>query len=204
MDRTEKHLQKIPGVDFYRLTYFLRETETAPATTVNLLPDKCYSVTHNSMIEECVERKSQLDTCAETDKVTLYGYLDAALTGGPLESDLQPHGSTKDGQAVINEIYSQHGGRTKWENAHNATMIQLKTMWNSSNGTKTLMNRIAAFCVNMVDIKRCCKYTGRSTPTVQEQVLWLVGSIIVTNPVLCDPPLSQFLLHNVSLLFRAQ
>ena len=84
MDRMEKHLRKIPGVDFYPLAYLLRKIDTTPETTVNLLPDKCYSVTHNSMIEECVERKSQLDTCAETDKVTLYGYLEAALTGGLL------------------------------------------------------------------------------------------------------------------------
>ena len=160
MDRTEKHLWKIPGVDFYPLAYFLRETDTAPATTINLLPDKRYSVTHNSMIEECVESKSRLDTCAETDKVTLYGYLDAALTSGRLESALQPHESTKDGQQVIEEMYTQHGGRTKWKNDHDATMVQLKTIWNSSNGTKTLTNHTAAFCVNMVDIKRCCKRTG--------------------------------------------
>ena len=94
MDRTEKHLRKIPCVDFYPLVYLLRETDTAPETTVDLLPDKCYSVTHNSMTEECVERKSQLDTCAETDKVTLFGYLEAALTNGSLESTLQPHENT--------------------------------------------------------------------------------------------------------------
>ena len=92
----EKHLRKIPGVVFYPLAYLLRETETVPATTVDLLPDKYYSVTHNSMMKECVEHKSQLDTCSETDKVTLYRYHDAALTGGPLEFTLQPHESTKD------------------------------------------------------------------------------------------------------------
>ena len=36
----------------------------------------------------------------------------------------------------------------------------------------------------MVDIKRCCKCTSRSTPTVREQVSWLVGSIITTNLLL--------------------
>ena len=175
MDRTEKHLQKIPGRDFYHLVYLLQETDTAPETTVDLLPNKAYSVTHSSMIDKCVVRKSQLDTCAETDKVTLYG---------PLEFTLQPHESTKDGQAVIKEMYMQHGGRTKWENAHDSTMIQLKTMWNSSTGTKTLTNHIAAFRVNMVDIKRCYKRTGWSTPIEREQVLWLVGLIIATNPLL--------------------
>ena len=76
MYRTEKHLRKIPGVDFYPLAYLLWETETALATSVDLLPDKYYSITHNSMIEECVKHKSQHDTCAETDKVTLFGYLE--------------------------------------------------------------------------------------------------------------------------------
>ena len=53
------------------------------------------------------------DTCAETDRVILYGYLEAALTGGPLEFALQPHESTKDGQTAIKEMYIHHGGRTK-------------------------------------------------------------------------------------------
>ena len=60
MNRTEKNLRKISGVNFYPLAYLLRGTDTAPETTVDLLPDKCYSVTHNSMIEEYVERKSEL------------------------------------------------------------------------------------------------------------------------------------------------
>ena len=101
MDRIKKHLRKIPGVDFYPLAYLLRETDTAPATDIDLLPRKCYLITHNSLIEECVERKSHLDTCCETDKVTLYGYLETALTGRPLELTLQPNEDTKDGQAVL-------------------------------------------------------------------------------------------------------
>ena len=77
-----------------------------------------------------------------------------------------------------------YGGHTKWENAHDSTMIQPKTMWNSLNGTKILTNHIAALRVNMVDIKRCCKCTGWSTSTVREQILCLVGLIITTNPLL--------------------
>ena len=69
----------------YLLAYLLRETEVAPATTVDLLPDKCYSVTYSSIIEECVKYKSQRNTCTETDKVILFGYLKAALINGPLE-----------------------------------------------------------------------------------------------------------------------
>ena len=55
MDRIEKHLRKIPGVDFYPLAYLLRDTATTPVTAVDLLTGKCYSVTYNSMIEEYVE-----------------------------------------------------------------------------------------------------------------------------------------------------
>ena len=79
------------------------------------------------MIEELVERKSQRDTCDETDKVILYGYFETALTGGPLESALQPHEDTKDGQAVIREMHMQHGGRAKLESAHDAVMSNMKT-----------------------------------------------------------------------------
>ena len=85
MDRIEKHFCKIPGVDFYPLAYLLRDTATAPVTAIDMLPGKCYSVTNNSMIEECVKRKSHLNTCCEADKVNLYGYLEEALAGGPLE-----------------------------------------------------------------------------------------------------------------------
>ena len=65
------------------------------------------------MTGELIARKSQRDTCAETDKVTLYGYLVPALENGPLESALQPHEETKDGQAVVRTILLQYGGRNK-------------------------------------------------------------------------------------------
>ena len=65
------------------------------------------------MTGELIARKSQRDTCAETDKVTLSGYLVTASEDGPLESALQPHEDTQYGQAVIREIYMQHGGRAK-------------------------------------------------------------------------------------------
>ena len=78
----------------------------------------------------------------------------------------------------------QHGGRAKWENAHDAVMSNLKAEWNNSNGNKTLTNRITTYCIHLVDLKRCCKRTGRSPPTVREQVLWMVSSIITTDPLL--------------------
>ena len=72
INRMEEHLRKIPGVDFYPLAYLLCENEFAAVTTIDLLLNKCYSVTHASMIEECAEQKFQRDTCAETDKITLF------------------------------------------------------------------------------------------------------------------------------------
>ena len=65
------------------------------------------------MIEELVERKSQHDTCVETDKVTLYGIFGTWLLGGPLKSALQPHEDIRDGQVVTQEMYLQHGGGTE-------------------------------------------------------------------------------------------
>ena len=57
MDRMEKQFWKIPGVDPPPPPllpsfppYLLQENEVAKATTIDLLPDKCYSVTHASMI----------------------------------------------------------------------------------------------------------------------------------------------------------
>ena len=63
MDTSKKHLCKIPGAEFYPLAYILQDNATAPITTVNLLPGMFYLVTHYSLIEEYVERKSHLDTC---------------------------------------------------------------------------------------------------------------------------------------------
>ena len=96
-DRIDKHLQKLPGVDNSPLAYLLRENPVAEPTTIDLFPDRCYSITHSSMVGELIARKSQRDTCAKTDKVTLYGLLVPALELGPLESVLQPHEETKDG-----------------------------------------------------------------------------------------------------------
>ena len=83
-----------------------------------------------------------------------------ALTGGLLESTLQLNEDTKDDQAVIKSMYLQHGVHTKWKNTHDSRTIQLNTKWNSANGTKTLTNHVAEFCVAMMDVIRCCKRTG--------------------------------------------
>ena len=184
LDSMEKQLQKLPGVDYSPLAYLLRENEVAEATTIDLLPNRCYSVTHSSMTGELIARKSQRDTCAETDKVTLYGYLVPALENGPLESALQPHEETKDGQAVVRTILLQHGGRNKWETAHDQVLKDVKTKWSSANGVKTLTLHIGAYRQRVVDLKKCCKHTGRSPPTVREQVLWMIGSIDTTDPLL--------------------
>lgn len=143
LDRIEKQLQKLHGVDHSPLAYLLRENPIDEPTTIDLLPDRCYSTTHSSMVGEMIARKSQRDACAETDKVTLYGLLVPALENGPLESALQPHEDTKDGQAVIQEIKTQHGGRAKWERAHDLALKNMKIVWISANGTKTLTLHIA-------------------------------------------------------------
>ena len=184
LDRIEKQLQKLHGVDYSPLAYLLRENPIALPTTIDLLPDRCYSRAHPSMVAELIARKSQLDTCAETDKVTLYGLLAPALENGPLESALQPHEDTKDGQAVIQEIKMQYGGRSKWERAHDLSMSNMKTTWNSANSNKTLTLHIAFFRQTWVDLKNCCKHTGRSAPTARERVLWLVESIVTVDPLL--------------------
>ena len=106
------------------------------------------------------------------------------MENGPLESALQFHEDTKDGQVVIREILLQHGGRAKWERAHDSVMSNMKTNWNSASGSKTLTLHIAAYRIHLVDLKRYCKHTGRSSPTVRKQVLWMVCSTITTNPLL--------------------
>ena len=136
------------------------------------------------MLGELIERKSQLDTCAESDKVALYGYLVPALEGGPLESALQPHEETKDGQAVVQTILMKYGGRNKWELAHDQVVKDVKIPWSSANGVKTLTLHIGALRQRVVDLKKCCKHTGRAPPTVREQVLWMIDSIETTDPLL--------------------
>ena len=145
LDRVEKHLHKLPGVDNSPLAYLLRENPVALPTTIDLFPDRCYSITHSSMVGELIARKSQRDTCAETDKVTLYSLLVPALEEGPLESALQPHEDTKDGQAVVQEITVQQGGRVKWERAHDQAMKDKAIVWSSSSANKTLTLHISAF-----------------------------------------------------------
>ena len=74
----------------------------------------------------------------------LYDHLDKALSGGPLESVLQAHEDTKDGQAVMSTILLQHGGKGKWEKAHERLVGLLKKKWKST-GNITLTEHIASF-----------------------------------------------------------
>ena len=153
-------------------------------------------VTHKSLAEEIIAWKSHNGTCVETHKVTLFGLLVKALEDGPLESALQPHEKTKDSQAIVKEMFIQHGGRVKRERAYTSVTTQLdSTKWNSANSNRTLTNHIAKFRVTIVDIKRCCKHTSRTAPTVREQVLKLIDLIVTADSLLiakismvnCDP-----------------
>ena len=82
------HLQNIPGGNYSPLAYLLRGTTTTPVTTDDLMPGKCYSLTHKSLAEEIVAKKSHNGTCVETDKVTLFGLLVKVLKDGHLELTL--------------------------------------------------------------------------------------------------------------------
>ena len=84
---------------------------------------------------------------------------------------------------MVREILLQHGVRPKWESAHDWVSKDVKTELNSGNGV-TLTIHIAAYRLHLVDLKRCCKRTGRSPLTVREQVLWMVNSITTTDPSL--------------------
>ena len=113
MDRSEKHLWKIPGVDNSPLAYFLREDAAISVPTDNLLPGNCYSLTYKSLVEEIVALKSYYSPCVETDKVALFKHLEKALEDGPYELCLQPHEDSKDGLAVMKSLLQQHDGNPK-------------------------------------------------------------------------------------------
>ena len=90
MDSFEKQLWGITGIDNSPLGYLIRGDPVVPAATDMLLPGKCYTEAHGSLVEELVNRKSHSTTCVEIDKVALYHLLFPVLEHGPLESALQP------------------------------------------------------------------------------------------------------------------
>ena len=144
MDRVDKTLCKLPGQDNMPLAYLTRSDPIVLVTLDDFIPNKCYSATRKSLIEDLVARKSHSSSCVEADKILLYDNLDKALSGGPLESVLQAHEDTKDGQAVMSTILLQHGGRGKWEKAHKRLVGLLKKKWKST-GNITLTEHIASF-----------------------------------------------------------
>ena len=112
LDRVDKSLRQLLGSDYTPLLYVLL-SENGHGATDDLISGKCYSATHGSLTEELVNRKLHTSNCLEADKVILYDLLDRALANGPLESALQAHEDTKDGQAVMRSITKQHGGTAK-------------------------------------------------------------------------------------------
>ena len=114
IDKGDKHLHKPSGQDFTPLAYLIRKNAAILVKTDDLLPEKCLSATHKSLVGELVARKSCFNSCGEADKVVLFDYLDKALAHDPYKSTLQAFEDSKDGQAVIKTIILQHGGVTKW------------------------------------------------------------------------------------------
>ena len=182
LDRVEKSLRQLLGSDYTPLLYVILSMN-GHAATDDLISGKCYSVTHGSLTEELVNRKLHTSNCLEADKVILYDLLDRALANGPLESALQAHEDTKDGQAVMRSIIKQHGGTAKWEKAHASLVVASKKTWKST-GSITLTEHIASFRVTMSKITKACKHTTNTPPTSREQVLTLLASIETTESLL--------------------
>ena len=160
MDRVGKTLCKLPGQDNTPLAYLTQSDPVVPVTMDDFIPNKCYLTTHKSLVEELVAQKSHLSLCVEADKILLYDHLDKALSGSPLESVLQPHEDTKDGQVVMSNILLQHGRKDKWEKAHKRLVRQLKRKWKST-GNITLTEHIATFQGIVARIFRACKHRVR-------------------------------------------
>ena len=184
VDTAKKYLLKLLGQDNSPLEYLTRDNVIVPATTDDLIPGKCYLLTHKSLVGEMVGWKDHSGSCVETDKVILFGHLEKALKDEPYELCLQPHEGSKDGLAVMESLLQQHGGNPKWEKAHTSKTKALDNKWNSTGAAKTLTNHIASFRVAMVDIKRCCLHTDQTPPTEREQVLKLIASIMTSEPLL--------------------
>lgn len=182
LDRVEKSLRQLLGSDYTPLLYVIFSAFGHSATD-DLLTGKCYSATHGSLTEELVNRKLHTSNCLEADKVILYDLLDRALANGPLESALQAHEDTKDGQAVMHSIIKQHGGTAKWEKAHASLVVASKKTWKST-GNITLTDHIASFRVTISKMTKACKHTTNTPPTSREQVLTLLASIETTESLL--------------------
>ena len=128
-------------------------------------------------------RKSHQGRYFEADKALLYDHLDKALTGGPLESALQPHETTKDGQAVMKSIEEQHGVQAKWEALYDELDAALNTKWKCS-GNITLTKHISNYRENVTKLVKCCKNTTHSPPTEREKVLRLKSLIETVSHLL--------------------
>jgi len=127
LDRVDKSLKQLLGSDHTPLLYVLLSAAGHDAID-DLITGKCYSATHGSLTEELVNRKLHTSNCIEADKVILFDLLDRALANGPLESALQAHEDTKDGQEVMRSIMKQHGGAAKWEKAHASLVVASKNV----------------------------------------------------------------------------
>mmetsp|Transcript_9637 Transcript_9637/g.10702 ORF Transcript_9637/g.10702 Transcript_9637/m.10702 type:complete len:186 (-) Transcript_9637:346-903(-) len=85
---------------------------------------------------------------------------------------------------VIKVMNTQHGEKQKWENGHETMTVCLSNPWASGRNTCSLTDHMAKLRSIVMNVTRCCKHTGRTPPTEQEQILLLLGSITSTDPTL--------------------
>ena len=83
----------------------------------------------------------------------------------------------------MNTILLQHGGKGKWEKAHEKLTGQLKKKWKSTSNI-TLTEHIAAFRGIVAKIVRVCNHTDHTSPTEGEKVLLILNSIETTDSLL--------------------
>ena len=85
---------------------------------------------------------------------------------------------------VIKAMYTQHSGIQKWEKAYKTQTACLGNPLVSGRKNRSLTYHIATFRSVFMVFTRCRKHTECTSPTEQEQKLFLLGSITSNDPTL--------------------
>ena len=129
LDDVNKDLKTIIGNRGVPLMYLVRGYKHPPdannSSSLDFKDGKCFSKIHASLKEELIRRASYDHPNTEDDNAMLYKLLDTATKSTSYNSTIQTFVKDEDGVGSYNALYTDYGGKAKWEKQYSALVAGL-------------------------------------------------------------------------------
>jgi len=186
----EDFLHQVIGSRYICLSYLVRENVQAANPAPALLPNRCYSEEHGSVMGELISRATHTHTKYKDDNEKLYSFIEEATRSTQYASSIRPFSRAKNGREAYLALKRQYAGTDKWQAEIKKQENFIHTRVWKGNTNFTLESFITQHRAAHVSLERCAEAVPHQVPNERTRVIHLMDAIQCS-----DAPLQAAIAH---------